>query len=257
MARTLGRTRMGRPCVRSARIRRPRILCARVRPARVRRSALRHRSVRSTVRIPRMRPVIWVPAMRSSRTRPWPASPWRSACTHSAASPRRPASTHRPTCNGRRGVRSAPAVRHWPMRRRAGRRTIARRSRERRALRGRAGREPARRNRVRPPRLAVLRPGRSLARTPGQLAVVVFYLDRTARPGRIILLARRWIAVFGGVGSLAVAVATPLAPGWTIRVAAEAGVATFHQIPPGPCCPAAPRDICPYLLSVGRQKSPV
>jgi len=77
-------------------------------------------------------------------------------------------------------------------------------------------------------------PGRSLARTTQQLAVVVvFYLNRTACPGRIILLGRGRIAVAGGVGFWAVAVAAPLTSGWTVRIAAEAGVATFHQIPPG------------------------
>ena len=103
-----------------------------------------------------------------------------------------------------------------------------------------------------------LLPGRHLARAAQQLPVIVFLgVYRSARPGRIVLLGGGWVAVIGRIGSRAIATAIPLAPGDTVRVTAEAGVATFHQIPPGPWCPATPRDICPYLLSVGRQKSPV
>jgi hypothetical protein len=124
---------------------------------------------------------------------------------------------------------------------------------------GTARRKPARLAWGRGSRLAEpLLPGRHFARPAKQLSVVVF-LDvyRSARSGRIILLVLGGgVAFIGGIGSRAVAAAIPLAPGRTVRVAAEAGVATFHQIPPGLWCPAAPRDICPYLSSVGRQKSP-
>ena len=99
-------------------------------------------------------------------------------------------------------------------------------------------------------------PGRHLARSARQLSVIVFLgVYRSARPGRIVLLGGGWVAVIGRVGSKAPAI--PVAHGDTVRVTAEAGVATFHQIPPGPWCPAAPRDICPYLLSVGCRESPV
>jgi hypothetical protein len=87
-----------------------------------------------------------------------------------------------------------------------------------------------------------------LARASEQLAVVVF-LDvyRSARPGRIVLLVLGGggVAVVGGVGAGVVATAVPLVTGLTVSVTAEAGVATFHQIPPGRWCPAAPRDILP------------
>ena len=127
--------------------------------------------------------------------------------------------------------------------------------------RGAARRKPAWLAWGRASRLAepLLLPGRHFARPAKQLSVVVF-LDvyRSARSGRIILLVLGGgVALIGGIVSRTVAAAIPLAPGRTVRVAAEAGVATFHQIPPGLWCPAAPRDICPYLSSVGRQKSPV
>jgi hypothetical protein len=79
--------------------------------------------------------------------------------------------------------------------------------------------------------------GRHLARAPQQLTVVVVLGLRTsARLGRIVLLGRE--AVAGGMGRRAIAAAVPLVPGRTVRVTAEAGVATFHPIPPGPLCPA-------------------
>jgi len=80
-----------------------------------------------------------------------------------------------------------------------------------------------------------LLPGRHLAWTPQQLPVVVF-LDvyRSSRPARIVLLGGG-VAVIGGVGFRSVSAAILLAPGQTVRVTAEAGVVTFHQIPPGRC----------------------
>jgi hypothetical protein len=72
--------------------------------------------------------------------------------------------------------------------------------------------------------------GRRLAGTSQQLAVVVV-LDRYgfARCWRLVLFLvlrkGRLIAVVESVG---------MVPRQAVRVTAEAGVATFHQIPPGP-----------------------
>jgi hypothetical protein len=72
--------------------------------------------------------------------------------------------------------------------------------------------------------------GRRLARASQQLAVVVV-LDRygLACSCRFVLFLMlkigRLVAVIESVG---------MAPGQAVRVTAEAGVATFHQIPPGP-----------------------
>ena len=92
-------------------------------------------------------------------------------------------------------------------------------------------------SRLRPSRLVDPRlPGRHLVRAPQQLPEVVLILGPTAWPGRIIVLGG--VPVVGGIRAWAVAAAVPLVPGRTVRVAAEAGVATFHPIPPGPLCPA-------------------
>jgi hypothetical protein len=90
--------------------------------------------------------------------------------------------------------------------------------------------------RVGPPGLAgPRRTGRRLARAAQQLPVVVFVeIGRPARPGRIVLLGRGRVTLVGGVGSRTVVTAISLASRQTVRVTAEAGVATFHQIPPGP-----------------------
>lgn len=60
----------------------------------------------------------------------------------------------------------------------------------------------------------------------------------------------------GGIGRHrtlgAIVAPVALMPGRTVRVTAEAAVATFHPVPP-----AAPQHSCPCPLSVGRQKSPV
>ena len=72
--------------------------------------------------------------------------------------------------------------------------------------------------------------GRRLAGAPQQLTVVVG-LDhyRFACSCRLVLFLvlkeRRLVALIESVG---------MAPGQAVRVTAEAGVATFHQIPPGP-----------------------
>src|SRR6185312_1263073 len=111
-------------------------------------------------------------------------------------------------------------------------------------VRRRTRREKARLRppRLRPSRLRLSRladprlPGRDLTRAPQQLPEVVLVLGPTARPGRIIVLDG--VPVVGGIRLGAVAVAVPLVPGRTVRVTAEAGVATFHPIPPGPLYPA-------------------
>ncbi len=128
--------------------------------------------------------------------------------------------------------------------------------------RGHARREPARLAwlpRIGPPRFTrPRRTRRRLARTAWQLSVVVLAeVGRPAGAGRILILGGDGITLVRGVGSSTVATAIALASRQTVRVTAEAGVATFHQIPPGPRCPAMTRDACPYPLSVGRQKSPV
>ncbi len=130
------------------------------------------------------------------------------------------------------------------------------------AVRRHSRREPAgltRLTRVGPSGLAgPRRTGRRLARAVQQLPVaVLFEVGRQARPGGSVLLDRGGVTLVRGVGSRTVATAIALASRQTVRVTAEAGVATFHQIPPGPCCPAITRDACPYPLSVGRWKSPV
>jgi hypothetical protein len=201
-------------------------------------AAGRRPGVRRAVRRSRVRPAVLRPAMR--RTAVWRRSARRPGV-------RRPGVRHRP-------VRPA-VIRYAAMAKPAVRRPSARGS----AVRGSARREAARLARVRPSWLAEPLPGRHLAWPAQQLSVVVF-LDfyRSAWPGRIIaLVVGRGVAVVGGVGPRVIAAAISLASGRTVRVTAEAGVATFHQIPPGPLCPAAPRDICPYVLSVRRQKSPV
>jgi hypothetical protein len=81
--------------------------------------------------------------------------------------------------------------------------------------------------------------GWHLAGTPQQLAViVVFDLDRFACSCRfffLVLRERSLVAIIGWIRGIGfVGVAAVLARGWTVRVTAEAGVATFHQIPPGP-----------------------
>jgi hypothetical protein len=53
-------------------------------------------------------------------------------------------------------------------------------------------------------------------------------LGLTAWPGRIIVLGR--VPVVGGIRPGVVAAAIALVPGRTVRVTAEAGVATFHPI---------------------------
>ena len=199
---------------------------AAVRGAAVGRGSVRHWSVGHAV--------IWVPAVRDAGAR-------GSARCRAVG----------PATSGHAVISGHAAVARDAVRRDTVRRDTVRRDRARR--------EPARLACVRASGLPEpLLPGRKTARTTQQLPVVVFLgVYRPARPGGIVLLGRVRVAIIGRVGSRAVAAAVPLAPRRTVRVTAEAGVATFHQLPPGPKCPAAPRDICPFLLSVGRQKSPV
>ena len=81
--------------------------------------------------------------------------------------------------------------------------------------------------------------GRHFAGTSQQLTVVVVsHLDRFACCCRFVILVLREgsrVAVIGRIrGIRVVGMAAPLAPGQAVCVTAEAGVATFHQIPPGP-----------------------
>jgi hypothetical protein len=241
------------PGIGPARARRAHGRCARVRaacmwPACVRRSAVRDRPVRSG---PVLIPAVWsgpirVPAVRSAgvlvtavrsaavrvpatRARGHAASghraPWHAAAGHAA--PGHPGVARIPV---RRRTRNEAA---WLARLglaglRLGRRRLGRRRLARLGLAGLGS------SRLAGSRLV----GRHLARAPQQLTVVVVLGLRTsARPGRIVLLGR--VAVAGGMGRRAMAVAVPLVLGRTVRVTAEAGVATFHPIPPGPLCPAS------------------
>ena len=206
-------------------------------PARVRRSAVRDLPVRSgpvlipavwsgPIRVPAVRSAgVLVPAVRSAavrvsamRVRGHAAAghraPWHAAAGHAAA-------VH-------------PGVARIPVRRRT------RSEAARLARLGLAGLRLAglRLAWLGSSRLACSRlMGRHLARAPQQLTVIVVLGLRTsARLGRIVLLGRE--AVAGGMGRRAIAAAVPLVPGRTVRVTAEAGVATFHPIPPGPLCPA-------------------
>jgi hypothetical protein len=71
--------------------------------------------------------------------------------------------------------------------------------------------------------------GRCLARTAQQLPVVVLVeVYRPAGLGRVVILGRGGKILVGGVRSWTVVPAIPLASRQTVRVTAEAGVATFH-----------------------------
>ena len=207
---------------------------ARVRAARVWCPAARERPVRSAaVRVPAARPaVVRVSAMRAARA----ARPARHpAAGHPARHP---------------GVaRASVRGRSWREATRLGPSSLGPSSLGPSKLRPCRLRPSG----LRPSRLADPRlPGRHLARAPQQLPDFVV-LGLTAWPGRIIVLGRE--PIVGGIRPVAAAV--PLVPGRTVRVTAEAGVATFHPIPPGPLCPPARQDTCPLPCSVGRQKSPV
>jgi hypothetical protein len=237
------------PPVRRAAVRPGRMRCPAVRPGRMRCCGVRPRSVRSGgIRRPAVRPRPMRPAIGVTATRI--AAVGVPAVGIAAV-----------------GVPAVGVVAVRITAVRAAGRTAARSCPLRPAIAGTAvrrhpRREPARLTRltrVGPPRLAgPRRTGRRLAGTVQQLPVaVLFEVCRQSRPGRIVLLNRRGITLVRGVGSRTVATAIALASRQTVRVTAEAGVATFHQMPPGPCCPAVTRDACPYPLSVGRRKSPV
>jgi hypothetical protein len=110
-------------------------------------------------------------------------------------------------------------------------------------------------------RIPLVLPGVRRARRPGSLRSRR-HLARPARRMAVVTGVGRARLVLGGeplvgrVGSHgrlgAVVAPVALVPGWTVRVTAEAAVATFHHVPP-----AAPQHSCPCPLSVGRQKSPV
>jgi hypothetical protein len=148
---------------------------------------------------------------------------------------------------------------------RAARGAAARSRPLRSAVAGTAIRRPTRREpagltrltrlaRVGPPWLTrPRRTRRRLTRMARRLPVVVFVeMHRSAWPRPIVILGCDGIILVRRVGSRTVATAIALASRRTVRVTAEASVATFHQMPPGPRCPAVTRDACPYPLSVGR-----
>jgi hypothetical protein len=220
----------------------------------VRGSSLRGSAMRRST--PRGSPVLGSPVrhataravgIRAASVRParmWPAHSWCAHRWHDrvrAARVRRSAVRERPKRSAAIQVpdTARPAAGHpgrhtgvasAPVRRRT-RRDVARL----RPPRLRASRLGP--SRLRPSRLAdPLLPGRHLTRAPQQLPEVVLVLGPTAWPGRIIVLGG--IPVVGGIRPGAVAAAVPLVPGRTVRVTAEAGVATFHPIPPGPLRPA-------------------
>ena len=198
--------------------------------AAVRRSAVRAARVRCPVhRTPwRCGPVrsgpVWSGPVRSSPV--WSGPVWsgpvwsgrlRSGGIH------RPGMRNRPV---RPGFGVSAAIRVCPVGA-----TVARA-----AVRRHARREPAWLAwlaRIRPPGLAgPLRTGRCLAWTAQQLTVVVLF--RPGRPtgvGRVVFFGRVGETVVGGVGSWTVVPAIPRALRQAVRVTAEAGVATFHQIP--------------------------
>jgi hypothetical protein len=202
-----------RPAIRhGAAVRDPAVRHAAVRRGSVRRRTARHAAVRGTAvrgAAVRHRPMghtaVWVPTV-------WYAGAWRSARRRAVG----------PATTGHAAV-AGDAVRRYGARRYGARRYGARG-------------EPAWLARGWGSRLAEpLLPGRHIARTAQQLPVVVFLgVYRSAWPGRIVLLGRVRVAIIGRIGSRAVAAAISLAPRQTVRVTAEAGVATFHQIPPGP-----------------------
>jgi hypothetical protein len=90
--------------------------------------------------------------------------------------------------------------------------------------------------------------GRHLPGPSQQLAVLIVV--------SIVRPVRAWAVPIPGVRPVGAAIAQASSPRLAVGIAAQAGVATFHQVPPGLYCPAAPRDML-YLTSVGRDKSPV
>jgi hypothetical protein len=81
--------------------------------------------------------------------------------------------------------------------------------------------------------------GWHLARVPQKLAVVVvlptYGFARSFPFGFLVLGEGSLVGIIRRVGGIrTVGMATSLAPRRAVRVTAEASVATFHQIPPGP-----------------------
>jgi len=80
--------------------------------------------------------------------------------------------------------------------------------------------------------------GRHLAGALERLAVVVVDIYGFTCSSRLVLLLvlgeGSLVTVSGRVGAIRSIGIAWLAPGLAVRVTAEAGVATFHQIPPGP-----------------------
>jgi hypothetical protein len=270
--RALGRTIATSGCPRRPGIARPPVRPGGVAVCVCRRVAARRRTGRS-LRRQRSPPVgaERILARAPPRTGPIPRSP------HHALRPRRlrpvrPVCARRHPPSVRQPVlmpRHRSAVRRTPVRRPRGHRAAVARRTSRAIAVGPATwrrREATRRRRAQPrPAWLVLAwlvlawlvlawlvlawlvlawLGRHLSGAPQQLAVLVFV--GIVRPVR----AR---AVIGAVGA---AIVQASSPGQAIGIAAGAGIATFHQVPPGRWCPAAPQDR-PYLMSVGREKSPV
>ena len=75
------------------------------------------------------------------------------------------------------------------------------------------------------------------ARAPPQLAVVVLGLPVRSGPFGLLVVreGRQVYAIRWQGGVRSVGMVAPLVPGQAVRVTAEAGIATFHQIPPGLC----------------------
>jgi hypothetical protein len=139
---------------------------------------------------------------------------------------RHPAPVGQPVLPARHG----PAVRRTPVHRapvrgaRGHRAAVDRRAVRREAVSGVPGRrrEAARRRaHARSARLVETRLGRYFSGAPQQLAVLV--VVGTVRPVRAGAVVRPVRAAFTQASS----------PGQAIGIAAQAGVATFHQVPPG------------------------
>jgi hypothetical protein len=78
--------------------------------------------------------------------------------------------------------------------------------------------------------------GRHFPGSPQQLAVFIVV--------SIVRTVRAWALSISGVRPVGAAIAQASSPGLAVGIAAQAGVATFHQVPPGLYCPAAPRTCC-------------
>ena len=173
-------------------------------------------SPRSTPRARRLRAVRTIGARRNPAPVRQPIlAPGHRSAIRRASVPRTP--VHRAPVRGACGHGAGVA-------RRAVRREAVGR------VSGRRRETARRRPQARTAGLVGARLGRHFPGAPQQLAVLV--VTGIVRPVR----AR---AVVRPVGA---AVTQASSPGQAIGIAAQAGVATFHQVPPGLCCPA-PQDM--------------